>query len=95
MDLKENKYIPKRLIPAFEKDKLTMESLATTSIKRLIQYRGVGLMLAQRIVDEAARLVNTTKLEESAKLDPPPVGGNVVESGPVSIRVKRIKEANQ
>lgn len=68
-----------------------MSKLATADPKKLATYKGIGLVSANRIVNEAKRLVNDEELATSAKLDPQAAPAPGTEPA-VSVRIQRIRD---
>lgn len=100
MDLTENKYITTASAKLLVKDNWTMAKLATSQSGVLKKYKGIGMVTAGKIINEARRLINQHKLNEAALHQSVETGQveavtNVVDEPPMSARVRRIRKQSQ
>lgn len=108
MKLTENKHVPKALVVTLEAAGWTISKLSTAGLKQLTRYPGIGAVTAKRIIEESREMMNEAAREEitaaegirgAREMDPDFLVGLQPSHGeeppPMSVRVKRIREANR
>lgn len=68
MSLSNLKSLNQRQINTLFEESWTVEQIATAKIKNLTGYSGIGKVTAEKVIEEAALLVNAQGLEEAEKL---------------------------
>jgi ribosomal protein S13 len=68
MKLSELKSLTGPQAATLEANGRTVENLATSTVKQLTAYKGIGKITAQKVIEEAAALINSQGLEDAEQL---------------------------
>ena len=68
MNLNELESVTEQVVTLLEADEWTLDKLSTATVNELVAYKGIGKITAERIIEEAASLLNKKGLEDADRL---------------------------